>query len=383
MTTGWREALLGDVCEIVSGATPKSTIDSYWGGEIPWLTPADLGGRSEVEISTTQRTLTAEGLASCSASLLPISSVLLSSRAPIGHLAINTVPMATNQGFKSLIPSDAVDARYLYRWREYRRPMLQDLGTGATFKEISKRVTASVVLPLPPIEEQRRIAAILDAADTLRTKRRQALAKLDTLTQAIFIDMFGDPSNVEVGKLGDHVPTTSGGTPSRSRQDYFAGDIPWVKSGELASGFVAATEEHITAEAVANSSAKLMAPGTVLLAMYGATVGEVATLGIEAATNQAICCLSPTDDVTGSYLAGFLHSMKRSLVERAAGGAQPNISQTIIRSLDLPLASLPLQDEFARRVARAGIAMTAQTSSERCLDLLFGSLQQRAFRGEL
>ena len=151
MTEGWTEAALGDVCEIVSGATPKSNVDSYWGGEIPWLTPADLSKRDGVEISTTPRKLTAAGLASCSATLLPAGSVLLSSRAPIGHLAINTVPMATNQGFKSFIPSGSVHARYLYRWLEYRRPMLQDLGTGATFKEISKRVTAAVVIPLPPI----------------------------------------------------------------------------------------------------------------------------------------------------------------------------------------------------------------------------------------
>lgn len=385
MKQGWVTTTLGEVSQVVSGATPKTSVAEFWDGGVPWATPKDLSELATAEIDTTPRTISESGLRSCGATLLPARSVLLSSRAPIGHVAINTVPMATNQGFKSLVPdTELVDSKFLYWWLKRNRPLLESLGNGATFKEISKKVTAAVPIELPPIEEQRRIAAVLDAADALKAKRRQALAKLDTLAHAIFIDMFGDAESFPVGKLGEHVPTTSGGTPSRSKQEYFnGGHIPWVKSGELAQGLVVDTEERITSEAIAQSSAKIMPPGTVLLAMYGATVGAVATLGIEAATNQAVCCLSPTPEITGPYLSSFLRSAKPQLLRRAAGGAQPNISQSIIRDLDLPLPPLGLQRLFAERVAGATALREKFVAGSNHLDALFASLQQRAFRGEL
>ena len=195
MTSGWTETTLGDIADIVSGATPKTSVEEFWDGGVLWVTPKDLGeldGRHEID--TTPRTISEAGLKSSAASLLPAGSVLLSSRAPIGHVAINTVPMATNQGFKSLVPDRSqVEPKFLYWWLRRNRPLLESLGNGATFKEISKKITAAVPIELPSLEEQRRIAAVLDAADELRAKRRLAVVKLDTLTQAIFIDMFGDP----------------------------------------------------------------------------------------------------------------------------------------------------------------------------------------------
>src|SRR3712207_1017210 len=120
---------LGESCEIVSGATPKSSVPDFWDGDIDWATPADLSVLEGPFIETTSRKLTATGLASCSAKVLPAGSVLLSSRAPIGHVAINTVPMATNQGFKSLIPKpDILDAKYLYHWLRANKAFLQFLG---------------------------------------------------------------------------------------------------------------------------------------------------------------------------------------------------------------------------------------------------------------
>ena len=384
MSGTWQTTTLGDIARIVSGATPKTSVEEFWDGGVPWVTPKDLSGLDGSSIESTARTLTEAGLKSCAASLLPAGSVLLSSRAPIGLVAINSVPMATNQGFKSLVPDERrVDARFLYWWLRCHRPQLEAIGNGATFKEVSKRTVAAVRIGLPPIAEQRRIAAVLDAADALRAKRRLALVKLDSLTQAFFIDIFGDTSEWPRGRLGDHVSTTSGGTPSRSRADFFGGQIPWVKSGELAAGRVTTSEETITAEALASSSAKLMPIGTVLLAMYGATVGEVAVLGVEAATNQAVCCISPTESVTGPFLVGLLHTRKRDLVRRAAGGAQPNISQTIIRGLEIPLPPIALQEEYAGRVAAADELRESARSSAVELEALFASLQQRAFRGEL
>ena len=206
-----------------------------------------------------------------------------------------------------------LDAKFLAHWlrhefsRGYFRAKCKQWVNQATFGQ--DRLVA-MQIPLPPITEQRRVATVLDAVGALRAKRREVLIRFDRLTQAFFFDMFGDESEWPMGRLGDHVPTTSGGTPRRSRPDYFGGHIPWVKSGELSVELVTATEEAITDAALANSSAKLMPAGTVLLAMYGATVGEASVLGIEAATNQAVCCLSPTESMTGAYLLGLLRSRK-------------------------------------------------------------------------
>ena len=283
------------------------------------------------------------------------------------------------------VRAEIADSRYVSHF--FRSPgywhQIARAAAGVAQQGVNATKLKNLLVPLPPIEEQRRIASVLDAVDALRAKRRQALAKLDSLTQAIFVDMFGDSTVWPTGKLGDHVPTTSGGTPSRSRPDFFDGHIPWVKSGELASGLVTTCEEAITEEALASSSAKLMPIGTVLLAMYGATTGEVAVLGVEAATNQAVCCISPTESVTGPFLIGLLRTRKSDLIQKAAGGAQPNISQAIVRGLDIPLPPIAIQMEYTKLVSAIGHLRDMARSSAVELDTLFASLQQRAFRGEL
>jgi type I restriction enzyme S subunit len=296
-------------------------------------------------------------------------------------------PVVYSNHFIRLRPkTEQLDPKYLARWlqrefeRGYFKAKCKQWVNQATF---GMDLLVRMEIPLSAVHDQRRIVAILDAADSLRVKRRLVLTQIRNLEQAIFVDMFGDQKAFTSRKLGYCVATTSGGTPSRSRRDYFEGDIPWVKSGELATGWVHATEESITEEALANSAAKLMPPGTVLLAMYGATVGAVATLGIEAATNQAICCVPQTNELTGRYLAGFLRTKKDELIRKAAGGAQPNISQAIIRDLDMPLPPFALQVEYSRRVDEIDVLARNNLSSQSLLNKLFVSLQQRAFRGDL
>ena len=318
-----------------------------------------------------------------SARLCEPGDLVLGIRASIGDKVLADSVYCLGRGVAGLRPRSALDNRYLWHWVSFGSHDLAQRGRGATFKQVNKSDLAGWEIPLPAIQEQRRISAVLDAADALCAKRRQALAKLDTLAQAVFVHMFGDGSEWPMGRLGDHLPTTSGGTPSRSRPDYFGGHIPWVKSGELSVELVTATEEAITDAALANSSAKLMPAGTVLLAMYGATVGEASVLGIEAATNQAVCCLSPTESMTGAYLLGLLQTRKNDLIRRAAGGAQPNISQTIIRGLEVPLAPVEAQAKYAERIAAIDNLRAVTRSSAAELDMLFASLQQRAFRGEL
>ena len=137
--------------------------------------------------------------------------------------------------------------------------------------------------------------------------------------------------------LGEVCKTTSGGTPSRKKPDYFSGSIPWVKSGELPDGPVVEIEESISEEALRQSSAKLFPAGTLLMALYGATVGKLGILTKPAATNQAVCAIFPPPDLDTKFLFWFLRFKRSELIAQAVGGAQPNISQGIVRDLKIPL----------------------------------------------
>jgi len=191
----WPTVALGEISQIISGATPRTSEKRFWDGDVLWATPKDISDLDTPFLDRPPRTITKEGLQSCAASMLPPDSVLLSSRAPIGLVAINRLPVATNQGFKSLVPDRTrLDTKFLYHWLKARTGYLQSLGNGATFKEISKAVVERIEIPLPPLPEQRRIAAILDKADALRRKRKRAIQLLDSLTQSIFLEMFGDPA---------------------------------------------------------------------------------------------------------------------------------------------------------------------------------------------
>ena len=155
---------LKDVCRITNGGTPKSGVESLWHGGVAWLTPAEMGKRLTPYIGQTARTISQEGLANSSAKLVPPSSVILSTRAPIGHLAINETPMAFNQGCRGLTPGDKLETKYLYYFLYFSRDTLDGLGTGTTFKELSSSNLANFPIPLPPLDEQRRIVAVLDKA---------------------------------------------------------------------------------------------------------------------------------------------------------------------------------------------------------------------------
>ena len=158
------------------------------------------------------------------------------------------------------------------------------------------------------------------------------------------------PINWTIKKLGDICFTTSGGTPNRKRTDFYNGSIPWVKSGELVGGIITRTEESITDEALQNSSAKVFPCGTLLIALYGATIGKLAFLGIEAATNQAVCGIYKCAALNQKYLYYFLSLQRPALIKLGIGGAQPNISQTILKDIPIPYPPLPEQERIVARI---------------------------------
>lgn len=160
----WQIKKLGESAKIINGGTPKTKIKKYWNGEIAWITPADMGKLEKIYVEETSRTITDLGLEKSSAKLFPPSSVILSTRAPIGHLAINTVPMSTNQGCRAVIPLKELDYKYLFYFLKSNINLLNKLGTGTTFKELSSKNLKDVEIPLPPLPEQKQIVSILQEA---------------------------------------------------------------------------------------------------------------------------------------------------------------------------------------------------------------------------
>ena len=162
--------------------------------------------------------------------------------------------------------------------------------------------------------------------------------------------IFGKLSSVGVRlrDLGEVADTTSGGTPDRNNPSYYGGRTPWLKSGELTDGLVTEIEETLSEEGLANTNAKVIPKGTLLIALYGATVGKTGILGLAAATNQAVCAITPkTDEVKTSFLYWFLRYKREDFLQSSFGGAQPNISQRILRKTPVPLPSQPVQENIS------------------------------------
>ena len=191
---GWKTKTLLETCGVVNGGTPKTGVPEYWDGNHRWITPAEMGKRLSPYVSDTERTITDLGLRNSSAQMLPPHSVILSSRAPIGYLVINTEPMATNQGCKGLIPGGHLHHKFLYYYLSSIVDLLNSLGTGATFKELSGGKLKEVPVVVAPLLEQQQIVAKLDNLheETQRLARlyERKHAALDALKKSLLHQAF-------------------------------------------------------------------------------------------------------------------------------------------------------------------------------------------------
>lgn len=368
---------LGDVCTIVSGSTPKSNVSEYWDGDVKWITPAELTEDSYI-INDSVRHITELGVVKTGLKPFPKDTVILSSRAPIGKTAIAGCEMYCNQGFKNLICSDKIDPRYLYWFLTCNTEYLNSLGRGATFKEISKEIVSNIEIPLPSHEVQITIAENFKKVSELISLRKQQLAKLDELVKARFVELFD--GKYDTVKIGDVFSTTSGGTPSKSHPEYYEnGTVPWLSSGEVNVGVIYSVKNYITQEGVDNSSAKMVPENSVVIAMYGATAGQVGLLRIATTTNQAVCSVLPDSRYVPEYLYYAIKSKKDWMISQCAGGAQPNISQGVIKRMEIIDAPYELQNQFKAFVEQTDKSkMTIQQSLDK-LETLKKSLMQKYF----
>lgn len=207
----WKTCTINDLGRVIGGATPSTKKpENYENGNIAWITPKDLAGFSGRYISNGERNITEQGLKSCSAQLIPKHSILFSSRAPIGYIAIAANEVCTNQGFKSIVPNDGIDYLFLYYLLKYNKKKIESLGSGTTFKEVSGSTMKSIQVTIPEtIEEQRKISTILSLIDDKIEENEKINKNLEQQAQALFNQVFPYtledklPHNWVIGTVND------------------------------------------------------------------------------------------------------------------------------------------------------------------------------------
>ncbi|GGE28475.1 type I restriction enzyme, S subunit [Gemmobacter megaterium] len=393
----WSTVPITKVARVVGGATPKTDNPDFWDGTIDWATPKDLSDLDGKMISSTPRKITDAGLKGCAAEVLPAGSVLFSSRAPIGHIAINSVPMATNQGFKSFVPGPELDASFLYWWLDANRAPLQAMGTGATFKEVSKAVVERIEIPVPPLEEQRRIAGILDQADALRHLRTRALDRLNTLGQAIFHEMFGDLRTNELGwqegvTLGELADVVSGITKGRKVKTENLREVPYLAVSNVQDRFlklevvktIEATEDEIARYRLRRDDVLLTEGGDPDKLGRGTLWKEQLPECIH--QNHVFRVRVFDDRARPTFLSWQLGSERgKQYFLRSAKQTTgiASINKTQINAFPLVLPPVTLQKKFEEQLSDLDVRMNAYGAASAQSEALFTSLQHRAFRGEL
>ncbi|HEB8308136.1 TPA: restriction endonuclease subunit S [Campylobacter coli] len=280
------------------------------------------------------------------------------------------------------------------------------VGGGTHTAKLNLNILEKCPIALPPLKEQERIVGILDESfakiDESIKILEQDLLNLDELMQSALQKAFNPlkdnakenyklPQGWEWKSLGEIANTSSGGTPSRNKKEYWEnGNIKWLKSGELNDGYIDFIEENITEEAIKNSSAKIFQKGTLLIAMYGATAGKLGILNLDSTTNQAICAFLHKDKnikFLEKFLFYFLFFLRDKIIKDSFGGAQPNINQTYIKNLQIPLPPLKEQEQIASHLDELSshVKNLKQNYQAQIKDLqeLKKSLLDKAFKGNL
>ena len=279
---------------------------------------------------------------------------------------------------------DVIDTRYLFRWLTSpdSKRYFQSNASKTAQPALSLGKIKALTVPLPPLPEQRRIAAILDQVDALRAKRREALAQLDGLTQSIFIEMFGDPvanhRGWRVSSLSKLGKVSTGRTPPSSMEGMFGGSIPFVTPGDLGSN--APVNRTLTAEGVAEVST--VRAGATLVCCIG-TVGKMDKIPTRSAFNQQINAVEWSDEIDDDFGLSALGFFKSQMASRAASTTVPILNKTAFEKFQLPVPPRELQQTFSNRLASVNALRSVQQAAYLELDTLFASLQHRAFRGEL
>lgn len=314
MKSNWKTVKLQELGRVVGGATPSTKNEAFYGGSIPWLTPKDLADYSERYISKGERSITEEGLNSCSTELLPAGTVLFSSRAPIGYVAIASNPICTNQGFKSVVPdTGVVDPLFLYYLLVFNKEKIKSAGSGTTFKEVSGNVMKNIEVEIPTsVDYQRKIAQILGSIDNqIESNARinkNLLEQVLTLYRKRFVDTLNNERRI--CSADEYFDISIGKTPPRKEHQWFSTnphDVNWVSISDMgACGlYICNSSEQLTREAIDRYKIKIVPDNTVILS-FKLTVGRVAITNGEMVTNEAIAHFKTDKKEINEYLYCYL-----------------------------------------------------------------------------
>ena len=354
----YKKVKISDIGKIVSGATPKTKDVDNYGGSIAWITPADLSGYTSKYISHGSRNITQKGYDSCSTHLMPRGTVLFSSRAPIGYVAIAENPICTNQGFKSIVPNDDIDSEFLYYQLQYLRKKIQEKGSGTTFKEISGKVLGETDIVVPSLEEQSRIVARIEelfseldkAVDTLKTTKEQ----LEVYRQTILVDAFRAVTNstyLKVGCVCAKIVDCPHSTPK------------WEKSGKLClrttnfkRGYLdLQSPNYVSEETFHDRNRRIIPqPGDVLYSREGSVLGIACTIpsNVYPCLGQRMMLLRSGEKLNNRYLMHYLNSpmVTNHVIATKGGTGSPHINVGDIKEFQIPIPSLEEQSSIVRQI---------------------------------
>ncbi|WP_253270360.1 restriction endonuclease subunit S [Paracoccus sanguinis] len=386
---------LGSVCKIQIGRTPRRANGAYWTeGTEPWVSIADLT-RSRVAGETNEK-ITKFAVIDCGCKRIPENTVLFSFKLSIGKVAISDRSLFTNEAIAALpvVNSDRLDVKFLARALESIDFSMagQRAVMGMT---LNKESLAKIEIPLPPLAEQRRIAGILDAADALRRRRREALALLDTLPGAVFAEMFGDPVGksqkrnfVPLGSITSKIG--SGATPRGGAKVYRDEGTKFIRSMNVRDGTFSEDGMVCIDEKAAQQLSNVeVTKDDVFLNITGASVARCcrsdATL-TGARVNQHVAIIRPQNPVFTDFIMGALchPHMRANLLRIAESGAtRQAITKSEIEGLEVPAPTENEAEEYSRRLRVLNGARDLVSDQQSELETLFASLQSRAFAGEL
>ena len=376
---------LAEVCTIIGGGTPRRSNAAYFDGTIPWATPTDVTALDSLFIEETKETISEVGLNESSARLVPAGTVLMTSRATIGYAAVATRSMATNQGFANLICGRRILPEYLAYWLRNQREHLIQLAGGTTFRELPKSTLKKVCIPLPPLDEQRRIVGILNRAARIERLRRQAQERLQEFVPALFVKMFGDPATNPMGwevcKLSEL--STSGpqyGANTRS-VPLVAGESRYVRITDI-DKFGALSKKPVGVECGDYEQYRL-SEGDLLLARSGATVGKSylyrAKDGPCIFAGYLIRFRLDKNRMHPEVLFTFTRSSAyiKWIESKQRTAAQPNINGKEYSTLPIPVPPISMQRRFADIAKAAQAAVANMELGSQTATALSASLMSR------
>ena len=378
--------MLKELGTIHTGSTPKTNDESLFGGDYPFVTPGDLDSSKPIEF--TSRTLTEAGLKT--SDLLPKDSILVCCIGSLGKIGIAGRPLVTNQQINAVVfDQKQVDPRYGLLACRRLKSQLETMAPATTVPIVNKSRFSELKIPVPPLSEQRRIAAILDQAETLRTQRRTALALLDTLTQSIFLDMFGDPvtnpmkwKQLRIEEIGKVI---TGNTPSRANSSFYGNDVEWIKSDNINTPNSYLTKSSEGLSLAGKAVARTVPALSILVTCIAGSpdcIGNAAMTDREVSFNQQINALV-TKNADPHFVYAQMMVGKRLIQQASTKGMKGMVSKSRFEQIVFIAPPLPLQQTFATRIQAIEALKSTHRIALAQLDALFASLQHRAFSGTL